>query len=63
MIVLWVKRLNGGSLEENAANGVLALIAAACTLLDKQIKAQAEAFKNEDGFTERLYQYRQSNRK
>ena len=30
----------------------------ACTLLDRQIKAQAEAFQNEGGFTERLYRTR-----
>ena len=60
---LWAKRLHGSCLEENAANGVLALLAAACSLLDRQIKAQAEAFKNEGGFTERLYHYRQANKK
>jgi four helix bundle suffix protein len=59
---LWVKEQKG-NIEEHAANGILTLIAAACSLLDRQIKAQAEAFKNEGGFTERLYHYRKAHRK
>lgn len=59
---LWVK-IQKGTLEENAANGMLALLAAACSLLDRQIAAQAEAFKNEGGFTERLYHYRKAHQK
>ena len=47
---------------EIAANGALALIAVACTLLDRQIAAQAEAFRREGGFTERLYRFRDRNR-
>ncbi|MBI5115865.1 four helix bundle protein [Candidatus Poribacteria bacterium] len=43
---------------EIAANGALALIAVAVSLLDRQIKAQAEAFEKEGGFTERLYRTR-----
>jgi four helix bundle suffix protein len=46
-----------------AANGALALIAVATTLLDRQLAAQAEAFEKEGGFTERLYRVRQQNRK
>ena len=61
--VLWVKHLQEGTLQENAANGILVLITVACSLLDRQIKAQAEAFKNEGGFTERLYHYRRANKK
>lgn len=63
---LWVKTLflqQQGTTEEIAANGVLALLAAACSLLDKQLQAQAEAFKNEGGFTERLYKTRIAHRK
>jgi len=48
---------------EIAANGVLALIAVACSLLDRQLAAQAAAFKQEGGFTERLYRERRRNRK
>lgn len=46
---------------EIAANGALALLAVACSLLDRQIKAQAEAFEKEGGFTERLYRRRSQN--
>lgn len=58
---LWAKHQTG-NIEENAANGVLALIAAACSLLDRQIAAQAEAFTKEGGFTERLYRMRKAAR-
>ena len=47
---------------EIAANGVLALIAVACSLLDRQLAAQAEAFRREGGFTERLYRHRRRDR-
>ncbi len=43
---------------EIAANGALALIAVATVLLDRQMVAQAEAFEEEGGFTERLYRTR-----
>jgi len=62
---LWAKELNikqQGSIEEIAANGVLTLIAAACSLLDKQLLAQAKAFSTEGGFTERLYRTRIASR-
>ena len=48
---------------EIAANGALTLIAVACSLLDRQIEAQARAFEREGGFTERLYRIRQRARK
>ncbi len=48
---------------EIAANAALALIAVACSLLDRQLSAQAEAFENEGGFTERLYRIRTQKRK
>ena len=47
---------------EIAANAALVLIAVACSLLDRQLAAQAEAFKNEGGFTERLYKTRTQTR-
>lgn len=50
--------------SEIAANGALTLIAVACSLLDRQLVAQAESFEQEGGFTERMYQRRiQSRRK
>ena len=45
-----------------AANAALVLIGVACTLLERQLSAQADAFEREGGFTERLYQRRQSSR-
>jgi four helix bundle suffix protein len=61
--VLWVKQQSHGSIEEVAANGVLILLIVTCSLLDKQLLAQAEAFKNDGGFTERLYHYRKAHKK
>lgn len=64
--VLWVKNAEQqkqGKLEEIAANGMLALVGAACYLLNRQIAAQAEAFQNEGGFTERLYKVRKAAQK
>ena len=43
---------------EIAANGALALLAVACSLLDRQLATQAKAFETEGGFTERLYRVR-----
>ena len=48
---------------ELAANAALVLIGVACALLDRQIQAQAAAFENEGGFTERLYRLRSQRRK
>jgi len=50
------------SYAEIAANGALALLAVACSLLDRQIQAQAKAFEKEGGFTERLYRRRSQSR-
>lgn len=47
---------------EIAANAALALIAVATALLDRQITAQAQAFEQEGGFTERLYRVRSANK-
>jgi four helix bundle suffix protein len=45
-----------------AANAVLVLLAVACSLLDRQLSAQAKAFETEGGFTERLYRVRSEKR-
>ena len=48
---------------EIAANGALVLIAVACSLLDRQIAAQARDFTREGSFTERLYRVRSAARR
>jgi four helix bundle suffix protein len=48
---------------EIAANGAHALIGVACYLLDRQVQRLAADFKQEGGFTERLYRVRTANRK
>jgi four helix bundle suffix protein len=45
------------------ANAALSLLNLCCYLLDRQLKAQATAFENEGGFTERLYQKRQQKKR
>ncbi|MBE0597912.1 MAG: hypothetical protein IH614_11635, partial [Desulfuromonadales bacterium] len=47
---------------ELAANAALVLLAVACSLLDRQLAAQAKAFETEGGFTERLYRVRSARR-
>ena len=49
---------NSSTPDAMAANAILVLLAAACSLLDRQIAAQASAFEREGGFTERLYRVR-----
>ena len=44
------------------ANAALSLLNLCCYLLDRQLAAQAEAFENEGGFTERLYRIRTQKR-
>jgi four helix bundle suffix protein len=44
------------------ANAALSLLNLCCYLLDRQLAAQAEAFENEGGFTERLYRIRSKRR-
>ena len=46
-----------------AANGALSLLNLCCYLLDRQVEALAKAFKEEGGFTERLYKARRSHRR
>jgi four helix bundle suffix protein len=48
----------GSTFPEIAANGALALIAVACSLLDRQLAALEKAFVEEGGFTERIYRVR-----
>ena len=65
-VVEWARtvlRSSPNSPAEIAANGVLALIAVAKSLLDRQIAAQARAFEEEGGFTERLYRVRAAARR
>ena len=52
----------GSTYPEIAANGALALLAVACSLLDRQIASQEKAFVEEGGFTERLYRVRSQRR-
>jgi four helix bundle suffix protein len=51
------------SYPEIAANAALAYLAVACSLLDRQIAAQARAFEQQGGFTERLYRVRSQKRR
>jgi four helix bundle suffix protein len=48
---------------EISANAALVLINVACGLLNRQIAAQARAFEEEGGFTERLYRVRSERRR
>ena len=48
---------------EIAANGALALLAVACSLLDRQIAALEKGFVEQGGFTERLYRVRTERRR
>ncbi|MFC1737038.1 four helix bundle suffix domain-containing protein [Candidatus Hydrogenedentota bacterium] len=45
------------------ANAALSLLNLACYFLDRQIDAQAKAFEEEGGFTERLYRVRSERRR
>ena len=47
---------------EISANGALALLAVACSLLNRQIATLGEKFVEEGGFTERLYRVRSERR-
>lgn len=49
--------------SEIAADAALVLISVACSLLDRQLAAQAKAFEKEGGFTERLYHRRKQARR
>ena len=49
--------------SELAANAALVLIGVACSLLNRQIEAQADTFEKEGGFTERLHRIRTARRR
>jgi four helix bundle suffix protein len=55
-------RSSPSTYPEIAANAALVLIGVACSLLDRQVLAQAKAFLDEGGFTERLYKIRSRRR-
>lgn len=55
-------RSSGADYPELAANAALVLLSVACALLDRQLKALADSFTNEGGFTERLYRIRSQRR-
>ena len=46
-----------------AANAALVLLGVACSLLSRQVAAQAKAFEEQGGFTERLYRIRNDRRR
>lgn len=48
--------------QEQPSTPALVLLAVACSLLDRQLAAQAKAFETEGGFTERLYRVRSEKR-
>lgn len=61
----WVREMHerqSCSYSEIAANAARTLIVVACSLLDRQIEAQARAFEREGGFTERMYRIRREKR-
>ena len=61
----WAQAVTGKNetIEGSAANGVLVLLRVACALLSRQVAAQAKAFEQNGGFTERLYRMRSEIRK
>ncbi len=66
-VAIWVKIVyqeqgDVSSYPEITCNAVLVLIGVACSLLDRQLAAQALTFENEGGFTERLNQVRRGKR-
>jgi four helix bundle suffix protein len=69
-VAAWARQLHGtpsepapqASYPELVANGALILIGVACSLLDRQLLAQANAFTQQGGFSERVYRVRLENR-
>jgi four helix bundle suffix protein len=49
--------------REATADAALAMLAVACSLLDRQIAAQARAFEAEGGVSEGLYRVRSKKRR
>ncbi len=72
-VATWAREIHGqngrdgrdgrSSYPEIAANAAHVLIGVACALLHRQIAAQAAAFTEEGGFTERLYRIRSERRR
>lgn len=60
-----VREVHGSSVLSSTlvANAVLSLLNLCCHLLDRQLAAQAQAFENDGGFTERLYRIRSRKRR
>ncbi|MBT3291426.1 MAG: hypothetical protein HN380_29045, partial [Victivallales bacterium] len=60
----WAREQHQGdaTYPELAANGALALLAVACSLLDRQLTRLGEDFEKEGGFTERLHRFRRQRR-
>jgi four helix bundle suffix protein len=52
-----------GPYDTISANGALALIAVACSLLDRQLAALGKAFLEDGGFAERIYRARSAARR
>lgn len=48
---------------ELSANAALVLLGVACSLVSRQVAAQAKVFEAEGGFTERLYRIRSDRRR
>ena len=64
-VAAWVTKSRSSTpstYPEIAANAALVLIAVSTAFLDRQLKAQAAAFENDGGFTERLYRTRKNRR-
>ncbi|MBT7166718.1 MAG: four helix bundle protein [Victivallales bacterium] len=63
-VAAWVREQHQGdaTYPELAANGALALLAVACSLLDRQLTRLGEDFEKEGGFTERLHRFRRQRR-
>ncbi|NLB65624.1 MAG: four helix bundle protein [Lentisphaerae bacterium] len=57
-----IKSIQSILFSEISANAALVLIGVATALLDRQVAAQAAAFKSQGGFTEHLYRTRQNHR-
>jgi four helix bundle suffix protein len=55
-------RFTVSTYAEISANGALALLAVACSLLARQIATLEKSFVEEGGFTERLYRVRSERR-
>ena len=57
-----MKSIKTNTYPEIAANAALVLLSVAISLLDRQIKSQADKFESEGGFTERLNRIRKDRR-